>query len=518
MKKHEHMNRAELIRRIKALEKGAPAVSIAFEHERMVHELQVHQVELETQNRELREAQLLLKGSRDRYADFYDFAPVGYATFDDKGIIREINLTAAGMLGAERTRLVGAPFNLHVALEDLARFREHLAKHTNPGERVTTELHLIRKGHCELPVMMQSVIVTGSGTNGWLCRAALTDITERQKAEEALREANEFGKQVFDGAEAGIIVYDRERRFLVWNPFMEQLSGYRAEEVLGRTTLEVFPFLREQGFEEMFQRALAGEIFEGADTPFDVPEKGKKGWKVERFSPWRDSRKEIVGVIVAVRDITERKRLENEILEISEREQRKFGRDVHDGLGQRLTGLEMLSHGLVQDLERHAPALVRNAERLNRELRETVTQARLISHSLAPVPLEGDGLMRGLMELAASTNRIPVVSCRFFCNPPVEIQDVTTATHLYRIAQEAVNNALKHGRAKKIDITLEEQTNGVALTVNNNGRIMPKDNHASVGTGLNAMRYRAEMIGGRLAIASGKRKGVTVTCTLPRKS
>src|SRR4030095_5333228 len=125
---------------------------------------------------------------------------------------------------------------------------------------------------------------------------------------------------------------------------------------------------------------------------------------------------------------TERKRLERQILEISEREQRKFGRDLHDGLGQRLTGREMLSHGLAKDLKGHDPALAKQARRLNLELRETVTQARLISHSLAPVPLEGDGLVRGLVELAASTNRIPGVACRFIGDQPVCIQDVATAT------------------------------------------------------------------------------------------
>src|SRR6185503_4555836 len=105
----------------------------------------------------------------------------------------------------------------------------------------------------------------------------------------------------------------------------------------------------------------------------------------------------------ALHHVTERKRLEREIMEISEREQRKFGHDLHDGLGQRLTGMEMLSHSLAEDIKDQAPALASQARRLNRELRETVTQARLISHSLAPVPLEGDGLMQGLSELAAST-------------------------------------------------------------------------------------------------------------------
>jgi len=215
---------------------------------------------------------------------------------------------------------------------------------------------------------------------------------------------------------------------------------------------------------------------------------------------------------------TERKRLEREIMAISEREQRKFGHDLHDGLGQRLTGLEMLSHALAEDLKGHAPALTQQARRLNRELRETVTQARLISHSLAPVPLEGDGLMQGLSELAASTSRIPRVKCQFLCDPPVCVQDVTTATHLYRIAQEAVNNALKHGRAKTIDITLTDRAEGVELSVENNGRPLPATKPANSGMGLNVMRYRAEMIGASLSIESGKRKGVRVTCTLRRKT
>jgi PAS domain S-box-containing protein len=227
---------------------------------------------------------------------------------------------------------------------------------------------------------------------------------------------------------------------------------------------------------------------------------------------------EVVKLVGTLQDITERKRLEREIMEISEREQRKFGHDLHDGLGQRLTGLEMFSHGLAEDLKSHAPPLAKQARRLNRELRETVTQARLISHSLAPVPLSGDGLIQGLSKLAASTSRIPGVKCQFHCDPPVCIQDLMSATHLYRITQEAVNNALKHGRAKTISITLLETADGLELSVENNGRPLPASKPLNSGMGLNVMRYRAEMIGATLSIDSGKRKGVRVICTLRRKT
>lgn len=227
---------------------------------------------------------------------------------------------------------------------------------------------------------------------------------------------------------------------------------------------------------------------------------------------------QVVKLVGTLHDITERKRLEWEILDISEREQRRFGHDLHDGLGQRLTGLEMFSHGLAKDLKGHAPALAKQARRLNRELRETVAQARLIAHGLAPVPLDGDGLVQGLMELAASTSRVAGVKCQFHCDSPVCLPDVTTATHLYRIAQEAVSNALKHGQAGMVDITLTGRSDGWELRVENDGRALPPADRANNGMGLNVMRYRAGVIGASLVIESGKRKGARVICTLRRKT
>lgn len=396
MKRYRLMTKEQLLRRLKALEQGVPPAGSALEHERLLHELRVHQIELETQNHELREAQQRLEISRDRYADLYDLAPVGYATFDGQSVIREINLTAAGMLGVERARLLGVPFQLHLVRADLARFREHLQGLAQ--QRGTVEVRLVRKGGPPIPVLMQSVRVRDPDGRGFLCRTILTDITARQQAEEAL---------------------------------------------------------------------------------------------------------------------LERARLQRELIETTEREQRKFGHDLHDGLGQQLTGLEMLSNALVEDLGGREPALGELARRLNAELRETVTQARLLSHSLAPVPLTGDGLMHGLGELAASTSRIAGVRCHFTCEPPVVIQDVATATHLYRIAQEAVNNALKHGHASRVDITLGRRGDRVELSIANNGLALPPDSAARHGTGLHVMRYRAEMIGASLSVKPGKRKGVRVNCTLP---
>ena len=341
-----------------------------------------------------------------------------------------------------------------------------------------------------------------------------------QENEQALREAHEFGKQVIEGASAGIVVYDREGRFVDWNPFMEQVCGYRRDEVIGRHAMEVFPFLREQQFEESFSRALAGEVFEGSDTPFDVPEKGKQGWKLERFAPLRNAKKEIVGVIVAVRDITERRRLEAELLEISDAEQRRIGHDLHDGLGQQLTGLEMQTFLLQDDLatselELKRGQLQERVRQISQALRDCVTVTRSLSRGLAPVNLKAEGLMNALEQLAHQTQVPRKLQCRFVCPAPVMLDDSLTAGHLYRIAQEAVNNALKHAQARRIQIKLAQLKGTMCLQIKDNGRGLPQIQTTKTGMGLEVMRHRAHVIGASLKITTQPGKGVSVNCTLP---
>ncbi len=297
-----------------------------------------------------------------------------------------------------------------------------------------------------------------------------------------------------------------------------KISKYSRAELLGQNhRLINSGHHPREFFRELWRTIARGRVWHG-----EIRNRAKDGtfyWVDTTIVPFLDDAREPVQYVSIRTDVTGRKRLEEELLHLSEREQRKFGHDLHDGLGQRLTGLEMLSHGLAEDLKGHAADLAKQARRLNLELRETVTQARLISHSLAPVALEGDGLMRGLRELAAGTGRLPGVKCQFTCDPPVLVQDVMKATNLYRIAQEAVNNALKHGNAGRIDITLTGRADEVALSVENNGRALPPESkRPSGGLGLSVMRYRADMMGASLSITPGRRSGVKVVCTLRRES
>src|SRR6185503_9495723 len=180
-------------------------------------------------------------------------------------------------------------------------------------------------------------------------------------------------------------------------------------------------------------------------------------------------------------DITARKadeerlaRLQQEILEVSESEQRRIGRDLHDGLGQHLTALELLGQALVGRLKTAAPELVKPAQEITRHIRETITQTRLLSHNLSPVPLEADGLMLALSELAAGTQAMTGIQCEFLSEEPVLLPDTNVAMHLYRIAQESVNNALKHSKAKEIQISLSANSGQIRMSIEDNGRGLPE--------------------------------------------
>jgi len=209
--------------------------------------------------------------------------------------------------------------------------------------------------------------------------------------------------------------------------------------------------------------------------------------------------------------------LQKEILEVSESEQRRIGRDLHDGLGQHLTALEMLSQALAGKLKSAAPDLVKLALDISRQIRETITQTRLLSHNLSPVPLEADGLMIALAELAAGTASMSGIDCRFVCDRPVTVSDANVATHAYRIAQEAVNNALKHSQAKAIRIALTAQEDVWTMSVEDDGLGLPAENTLNSGLGLRMMKYRAQLVGASLDIHSTCRKGARITCQLPRK-
>jgi signal transduction histidine kinase len=219
--------------------------------------------------------------------------------------------------------------------------------------------------------------------------------------------------------------------------------------------------------------------------------------------------------LVIFRDITERKRLEREILEISDRERRRIGQDLHDGLCQHLAGIELMSQVLQQKLAgKSKPDSARAAE-IARHVREAISQTRSLARGLSPVTLESEGLASALRELASNAEKMFGVSCRVECADDPPNLAVAMATHLYRIAQEAVSNGIKHGKATQVEICLETNKERLKLSVRDNGSGLPKIPPRTDGMGLRIMRYRAGMVGGILSIEPAAPGGTLVECTVP---
>jgi signal transduction histidine kinase len=214
-------------------------------------------------------------------------------------------------------------------------------------------------------------------------------------------------------------------------------------------------------------------------------------------------------------EIAERTRLEKEILEVGEREQRRIGHDLHDSLCQHLTGTALAGQVLGEKLANQARPEAEDAGRIVELVEEGILLARNLARGIYPVEMEAEGLMAAFQEFASNLSRISKVDCRFECETPVLIHDAAVATHLYRIAQEAVSNAMRHGKAGHIVITLSSRNNVATLSVEDDGLGLPDTWPRNQGLGTRIMAHRAAMFGGTFGIEPGPIGGTLVKCSWP---
>jgi signal transduction histidine kinase len=208
--------------------------------------------------------------------------------------------------------------------------------------------------------------------------------------------------------------------------------------------------------------------------------------------------------------------LEREIINISEREQQRIGRDLHDGICQYLVAIGFTAAMLNRDLDRDSSIRARKAGEIADLLQDAAKRTRDLARGLSPVDRDEGGLESALMELTSGTAKLAGISCSFICIGPAQIRDNGRAVHLFRIAQEALSNAIKHGHAKGVVIALEASVGTLSLRVSDDGVGFDPTISERKGMGLNIMHYRARMIAGTLEIQSNSPVGTVVSCTIAR--
>jgi PAS domain S-box-containing protein len=294
------------------------------------------------------------------------------------------------------------------------------------------------------------------------------------------------------------------------------MFGYEAAEAIGRSFSILIPMNRRNELEEIRQKLKRGKRIEHYETV----RLGKDGRPVDvslMHSPIRDGAGKVIGISIIARDITERKQLEAKILETSDAVQRRVGQDLHDGLIQHLRGIAYLSHVLAEDLAQKSLSGAKDASRITQLLNKAILEAHGLAQGLFPISLEADGLMSALKGLASNVKNIYKIFCRLTCPKPVLIDDSSIAINLFRIAQEAVQNAIKHGKATRVVIRLTKMSRGVELIVKDNGRGLPKHFETRQGMGLKIMDHRASMIGAELQMRRAADGGTLLTCSLQTK-
>jgi two-component system, NarL family, sensor histidine kinase UhpB len=220
------------------------------------------------------------------------------------------------------------------------------------------------------------------------------------------------------------------------------------------------------------------------------------------------------GISISTRDITERKRLEQEILDVSGRERQSIGRDLHDGLGQELTGVALMLRGLASRVQQHCPDALDSVNEIVGLVNESIENARSLARGLLPVRAETGGLTFALRELAARSRDLYGLEVNFRAEVRPELSlDETDASHLYRIAQEALTNSARHGHATLVDIFLFGNGNTFLLSITDNGEGIRLAMSPYTGMGLKIMRYRAGMIGAKFEITPNEPHGTVVRVT-----
>jgi signal transduction histidine kinase len=215
------------------------------------------------------------------------------------------------------------------------------------------------------------------------------------------------------------------------------------------------------------------------------------------------------------REMAERERLEKEILEVSEREQRRIGRDLHDSLCQHFTGTALACRVLEEKLAAKSLPEADQMENIVNLVEDGIGMARSLARGISPVEMGPEGLVAAFQALATNVSKLANVHCVFETDTPISIPDAATATHLYRITQEAVTNAMRHGKAKRIDISLSSRNGEMTLSVEDDGVGLPDSWDAGPGLGTRIMAHRASMIGGKFSIEPNATGGTLVRCSLP---
>lgn len=528
---------------------------------RMLHELEVHQIELEMQNAELTIARDTAEGLRDQYTELYDFAPVGYFTLNTGGMIQNANLTGATMVHTERSTLMGRSFEGLLAPRNRAAFRIFLETVFAVESKQSADFELADASRVKrvvniearrIPLVME-------------CSIIIQDITVRKLAQEQMRISETHYRRLFEATHDGVLLIDPETsRIIDANPFLIQLLGYEREQLIGKELYEI-GLLRD----EVASRAMLRELKQSHEVRYEnLPLKSKTGLhrEVEVIANlYQEDGRSVIQC--NIRDITVRKlaedmsrrniklnqeitrqkvieedllanrkeqsrvlrqarlqekqlrELSHRIIGAQEEERKRISRELHDVIAQTLVGININLAVLTQGSAAAPAILKRQIGKTQLLVENAVDIVHDFARELRPTMLDDLGLIPALQAHIQRFTETTGIEVTFNAPAKIDLTSSAVRTVLYRVAQEALTNIGRHSKASLAEVTIELNAKVIRMEIKDNGKgFQVNDKSCSKKKnrlGLIGMKERVEMIGGTFRLTSALGGPTTVEVEIP---
>jgi PAS domain S-box-containing protein len=427
---------------------------------------------------------------------------------------RRVQFINRGIRSYSRDSIIGQRLDEIAVAEDRPSILAALRQVLETGEPVDMQLagtgpdNVGRFFDARIRAVRSSTGITGAVIN-------ITEITDRQAAMH-LRETQ---ARMFELLHEGVVVIDIDNMIRMANPAFERMFGFAPGTAVETSIDDLIAQQSGARRGRLDPQLLGAGSDASGPTPVEFKCRRRDGSTFD--AAFVATLTHVDGEthrLAVITDVTERRRLEREILEIAGREQLRIGSDLHDGLGQDLTGVALMLRSVVAQLRKENSSARADLEDIISLVNGAIESTRAMARGLAPVGADRGGLIAGLQSMAVRGMERYGVKAQFTTSleEPLTLDD-GAATHLYRIAQEAFTNAIRHGRVTQVTIVLATAEGTLTLSIEDNGRGFDERNASSNGMGMKLMRYRAQMLGGDLTIINNKTGGVVVRCTCPHR-
>lgn len=503
----------------------------------LIHELQIHQVELEVRNEELQQIQLDLEEARDQYRELYDHAPVAYLNLSQQDVILKANLKAAELLASHSRNLVGNSLVDYIAAESQDDFYLHQQAVFCSGKKHSVEVILRREPRTVIRIESICGIVQDSSL--LQSHTVLFDLTIEKAAAKALVEVNHLLAEkvsernqelairlderaaILNTVTDAIITIDDNGIIDAVNYAAGDMFGYTEAELVGSPVSMLMPEPHASAHHQYIRRYMASghSHILGRTTDMVGKRKDQSLFPLSLSVNRIDDELRFIGIM---RDMTQRVTLEYEVLQSIEIERNRISRELHDNVSQVLVGMAMQTQSLMNSIKKNgSDGFVEALSALGSGLKDAAKDVTAVVKDLAGLQLEENTLEDYFITLVDNCNAYSQPTIVLDWQEGLQLKNQQIGTQLFRIAQEALHNAIRHANASKIQVSISEHSGGtltLKIADNGIGSVLLSQQHPSqqkaAGFGVNNMKYRAHIIGATLTIDTGS-NGTTVRCLLP---